>query len=93
MAYKINDECMACGLCERTSPNGAISEGDVISVIDANRCTECVGANPAPLCMPECPSDAIELDASRAETQDELLAKWRLHTGRDTQAVFGNVTD
>ena len=88
MAYMINDDCMACGLCERACPNGAISEGDMTSVIDPERCTECIGANPSPLCKQECPSDAIELDPSRQETKDELLAKWQsLHPG-ETPRLF-----
>ena len=28
MAYKISDECIACGACEAECPVSAISEGD-----------------------------------------------------------------
>ena len=88
MAYLINDECMACGLCARVCPNGAISDGDVTSVIDPGKCTECVGANPSALCMQECPSDAIQSDPSHRESRDDLLSKWRsLHPG-ETPKVF-----
>jgi len=44
MAYKITEECINCGACEPECPNEAISEGDPVYVIDAARCTECVGA-------------------------------------------------
>ncbi len=43
MAYKITDECTACGLCEPECPVQAISEGDPIYLIDFNKCIECVG--------------------------------------------------
>jgi Fe-S-cluster-containing hydrogenase component 2 len=93
MAYMISDECMACGICNaaRVCPNGAITEGDMISVVDPSRCTECVGANPAPVCIPDCPAQAIVLDTSHRESEQELLAKWRsLHPG-ETPKFFSAV--
>lgn len=53
MAHKINDECIACGTCLPECPAEAISEGDPIYKIDAEKCTDC-GA-----CKDVCPSDAI----------------------------------
>ena len=41
MAYKITDECLACGACIDECPNEAISEGDDIYVIDAEKCDDC----------------------------------------------------
>ena len=35
MAYKISDECIACGACESECPVSAISAGDSKYVIDA----------------------------------------------------------
>ncbi|HEY5556171.1 DUF362 domain-containing protein [Acetobacterium sp.] len=52
MAYKISDECIACGSCEDVCPVEAISEGDIY-VIDPAKCTDC-GA-----CADECPVEAI----------------------------------
>jgi ferredoxin len=43
MALIIMDECIACDACREECPNMAIEEGDPIYVIDADRCTECVG--------------------------------------------------
>lgn len=40
MAYRINEECLACGACESECPVGAISEGDIF-VIDEETCTAC----------------------------------------------------
>lgn len=39
MAYKITDECIACGSCMDECPVEAISEGDIY-VIDAATCTD-----------------------------------------------------
>ena len=41
MAYKITDECIACGTCASECPVEAITEGDGIFVIDADACIEC----------------------------------------------------
>lgn len=88
MSLLITDDCMACGLCVRACPNEAISDGDLISAIDPERCTECVGAAPSPLCRQECPSDAIAPDPSRNETREDLIAKWTsLHPG-ETPRLF-----
>jgi NAD-dependent dihydropyrimidine dehydrogenase PreA subunit len=53
MAYKINDSCIACGVCVDECPVNCISEGSPIYVIDADTCISC-GA-----CADVCPSSAI----------------------------------
>jgi ferredoxin len=52
MAYKINDDCTACGTCIDECPVEAISEGDIYK-IDPDVCTDC-GA-----CADVCPVEAI----------------------------------
>ena len=52
MAYKITDACISCGACAADCPVEAISEGDVIYVIDADACIDC-GA-----CAGSCPVGA-----------------------------------
>ena len=52
MAYKITDECIACGACIDECPVNAISEGDIY-IINADECTSC-GA-----CSDACPTGAI----------------------------------
>ena len=54
MAYKITDECVACGSCLPECPVDAIAEGDPIYVIDAELCVDCGN------CAEVCPVDAIE---------------------------------
>ncbi len=51
MAYKITDECLACGVCLDACPSDAIEEGDVYSIND--QCADC-GA-----CVDECPQGCI----------------------------------
>jgi ferredoxin len=52
MAYKISDDCTACGTCVDECPADAIREGDIYT-IDPDACTDC-GA-----CADVCPVEAI----------------------------------
>ncbi|KAF1084557.1 Ferredoxin [Sporotomaculum syntrophicum] len=52
MAYKITDDCLACGTCKESCPNEAIIEGDIYT-IDQEKCLECG------TCIDECPTGAI----------------------------------
>ncbi len=51
MAYKITDECIACGACQPECSAGAINEGEKYS-IDPEKCTECGS------CADVCPVNA-----------------------------------
>ncbi len=82
MALIITDECINCDVCEPECPNGAISQGDEIYVIDPDSCTECVGHFDEPQCQQVCPVDCIPLDPERVETQDQLMAKFIKLTGQ-----------
>ncbi len=53
MAFRITDECVACGSCAANCPVEAIAEGDGKYEIDPAKCKEC-GA-----CKDNCPMDAI----------------------------------
>jgi len=59
MAMKITDECISCGACVPDCPTEAISEGDVIYIIDPNTCVECEGYNDEPQCLAVCPVECI----------------------------------
>jgi len=76
MALKITDQCINCDVCEPECPNGAISVGPEIYVIDWKKCTECVGHFDKPQCQEVCPVDCIPLDPEHPETREELMAKY-----------------
>ena len=76
MALMITDECINCDVCEPECPNGAISQGLEIYVIDPDRCTECVGHYDTPQCREVCPVDCIPVNPERIETRDTLLARY-----------------
>lgn len=53
MAYKISEECLACGACLAECQEKAISEGDPAYKIDPAKCTECGNcANVCPVGAP-----------------------------------------
>ncbi len=56
MAFFINDDCIACGLCESECPVEAITEGDGKYIIDAELCTDC--GNCASVCPVSAPNPA-----------------------------------
>ena len=56
MAYKISDECIACGACAAECPVEAISEKDGKYEINADECIECRA------CADTCPVSAPAKD-------------------------------
>jgi len=76
MSLKISDECINCDVCEPECPNGAISQGDEIYIIDPNLCTECVGHFDTPQCVEVCPVDCIDKDPDHEESEVDLQAKY-----------------
>jgi ferredoxin len=72
----ITDECINCDVCEPECPNGAITQGVEIYVIDAARCTECVGHFETPQCREVCPVDCIPVNPDCVESKDALYAKY-----------------
>jgi len=54
MAYKITDDCLACGACAPECPTNAISEADGTYAINADTCVDCG------VCVDSCPADAIK---------------------------------
>ncbi len=76
MALLINQDCTECDACVPVCPNQAITSGTPY-VIDALKCTECVGAEDEPQCKLVCPSDCIVDNPDFRESQDELLEKYK----------------
>ena len=58
MALIINEECINCGAYEPECPTSAITVGDEIYEIDADKCVECEGYFDEPQCVSVCPTDA-----------------------------------
>ena len=56
MAYKIGDECIACGACAGACPVECISDAGEKYVIDADQCVDCG------TCAGVCPVDAPKQD-------------------------------
>jgi ferredoxin len=77
VALKITDQCINCDVCEPECPNGAISMGPEIYVIEWRKCTECVGHFDQPQCVEVCPVDCIPLDADHVETREVLQVKYQ----------------
>ncbi len=75
MATRITEDCINCGACEDECPNGAISMGDEIFVIDPELCTECVGFSDEQMCAAACPPEACVQDETRIESEDMLFAR------------------
>ncbi len=76
MSLLITDECINCDVCEPECPNGAISQGDTIYIIDPKKCTECVGHYDTPQCVEVCPVDCIPHDPDHVESKEQLQAKY-----------------
>ncbi|HEY8119290.1 MAG TPA: YfhL family 4Fe-4S dicluster ferredoxin [Methylophilaceae bacterium] len=76
MALMITDECINCDVCEPECPNGAISQGEEIYVINPNLCTECVGHFDVPQCQEVCPVDCIPFNPDVRESREQLHEKY-----------------
>lgn len=76
MALIILDTCTACDACEPVCPNEAIRVAEPIYIIDALKCTECVGAEDEPQCKLVCPEMCIEPDPDWVETPEQLQEKY-----------------
>lgn len=76
MSLIIYDECINCDVCEPECPNGAISQGEEIYVINPALCTECVGHYDLPQCVEVCPVDCITNDPNYVENHETLYQKY-----------------
>lgn len=83
MALLITEECINCDVCEPECPNGAITQGEEIYIIDPNLCTECVGHYDEPQCVVVCPVDCIPKNPEHVETREQLLEKYRHLQGEE----------
>ena len=75
MALVINEDCISCGACEPECPNGAISQGEDIYIINPDLCTECVGFHGEEACQSVCPVDCCVPDPNRPESEEQNYGK------------------
>lgn len=71
MAYKIiASQCSGCSACEPECPNVAIREKNGIYLIDAKKCTECLGHFDEAQCVAVCPVDkTVVIDGAHPRYQ------------------------
>ena len=84
MSLTITDECINCDVCEPECPNGAISQGPDVYVIDPNLCTECVGHYDEPQCIEVCPVDCILTGIE--ESKETLNERYLIISGQKASA-------
>jgi len=81
MALMITEECINCDVCEPECPNGALTQGEDIYVVDPALCTECVGSYASPQCVEVCPIDCIAPDPAHVESREQLQTKFKQQLG------------
>lgn len=64
MAFSIVASCVNCWACEPLCPSRAIRAAKPHFLIDAGKCTECVGDYADPQCASICPIEGAIVDAS-----------------------------
>jgi len=65
MALQITETCVNCWACVDVCPNDAIYEDKPHFLIEASKCTECLGDHAVPQCAAICPIECAivnELD-------------------------------
>jgi ferredoxin len=77
MALLITDECINCDVCEPVCPNTAIYQGEQVYEISPDNCTECVGHFSEPQCVAVCPVNCIIKNVDHAETEEQLMVKYK----------------
>ena len=76
MALMITDECINCDVCEPECPNGAITQGDEIYVIDPSFVHRVRRALRRTAVHQVCPVDCIITNPEHMESKEELQAKY-----------------
>ena len=83
--FRITDECIACTLCERDCPVGAVVESTPIAYAINNACDDCKNQT-TQLCVQVCPVDCIVLDFTEHEMLEGLA-----HRDSSVRIIFAKV--
>lgn len=62
MSLEIVELCVGCHACEAQCPNNAITAARPMFVINADKCTECLGDHDLPQCAEICPIEGAIVD-------------------------------
>lgn len=76
MAFRIGEDCINCDVCSYECPNEAVYMDERLGhwQIDPEKCRECEGVHPEPLCRSLCPMEgcierAPETDPRRESSE------------------------
>ena len=67
MRFAVNDKCIACGLCKKNCPQGAITLEQNLAHIDYTKCDNCG------ICATVCPKKLIK--DSRVEELESQVSR------------------
>ncbi len=99
MAFEIIESCVNCYACEPLCPNDAIYQASPHFMIDADKCTECIGDFMDAQCASICPIEGAILDDLGAEVNPigsltgipmELLAQYQAALDATYQAALND---
>ncbi|MDD5390035.1 MAG: 4Fe-4S binding protein [Gallionellaceae bacterium] len=99
MAFEIIESCVNCYACEPLCPNDAIYQAKPHFMIDADKCTECIGDFMDAQCASICPIEGAILDDLGTEVNPigsltgipmELLAQYQAALDATYQAALND---
>lgn len=75
MPIRITQDCVNCAACVDVCPNGGITQGRSVYVINQDLCTECVGFFSYQRCVEVCPIDCCIRNPKIILTEEALFER------------------